>query len=66
MTQPLVAPQNPELAIMHQYGIADRIKRVRPLLLDRGYLLKQPHVLQRQSQQVGNIRQIGNLIRLKL
>src|SRR5258708_12253189 len=50
---------------MYENRIANRIKRVSPLLLNGRHLFKEPHILQRQAQKIGNVNQIRDLVTLK-
>jgi hypothetical protein len=65
MAEPLIASQDASLPVVNQYRIPDRVECVLPLLLNRVYLFEQTHVLQRHSQQVGNVQQVGEFVRLK-
>src|SRR6267378_6381243 len=61
MAEPLIASQDASLPIVNQDRITDRVERVLPLLLNGIDLLEQADVLERHSQQVGNIQQVGKL-----
>src|SRR5215475_12055660 len=65
MSHTLIHAQNAALAVVDHDGISDRIEGERPLTLDVVYLLKEQNVLQRQPQQIANIPQIVDLVRLE-
>src|SRR6266850_7410539 len=58
MAESLIASQDASLTVMNQNRITDRVKGVLPLLLNRIDLLEQTDVLQRHSQQVGDVQQV--------
>ena len=51
---------------MHQNRVADGIKCVSPLFLNGGKLFEETNILQGQSQQVGNVHQVGDFIFLEM
>ena len=65
LVQPVIRPHHTPLRVVHQYRIPDRVERIRPLLLRRRHLFKQAHVLQRQSDQIRQVHQIRQFIRLE-
>src|ERR1700674_119053 len=66
LAQSLIAPQNSELAVVNENRISNGVKCVSPLPLDCGYLFEQPHVLQRQTEEIRDVEEIRYLVRLKI
>ena len=58
LAQSLITAQDTPRAIVDQYRVAYGIKGVFPLTLNRGNLLKQAHVLKRQSEQICDVHKV--------